>query len=127
MQRSIVGAYPDVSIFLYIVWSNRLEDDSEESADQAAKNFVEDPRVIHFYDPKQRIGKMIAKSLDSNEDEGAWDVYLFYRPGKEWLELPPTPDEWMHQLFESEWADPAHYHTGEDLAKRLGEVMDSLA
>ena len=91
------------------------------------KEFVEDQRVIHFYDPKQRVGRVIAKGLGVTEDEGAWDVYLFYKPGKEWMALPPLPDEYMHQVIESDWADPANYHTGNDLVNRLRDVMKSLA
>lgn len=126
MQQSILEAYPGVDISVYIVWITRLENDSEETAIQAVREFVKDPRVIHFYDPKQRTGKAIAKSLGVTEDEGAWDVYLFYEAGKEWVELPPAPDEYMHQLTESEWADPVHYHTGDDLVDKLHEVMNSL-
>ncbi len=111
---------------VYIVWISRLERDSEETANRAVKEFAEDHRVVHFYDPKQRVGRVIAKGLGVTEDEGAWDVYLFYEPGKEWMGLPPLPDEYMHQLSESEWADQAHYRTGDDLVDRLRKVMNSL-
>ena len=60
------------------------------------------------------------------EDEPAWDIYLFYRPGKEWKGSIPPPDEYMHQMTESEWFDPEHLHTGENLVLRLREVMSSL-
>lgn len=126
MQHSIIEAYPEVGITVYIVWISRLERDSVETAHQAVKYFVEDHRVIHFYDPKQLTGRVIAKSLGATEDVGAWDVYLFYEPGKEWMGFPPLPDEYMHQLTESEWADPAQYHTGDDLVDRLRDVMNSL-
>jgi hypothetical protein len=29
----------------------------------------------------------------------AWDIFLLYRAGVVWGEVPPTPDFWMHQLF----------------------------
>jgi hypothetical protein len=126
VQQSIVEAYPEAEISVYIVWINRLESDSKETTNHAVKVFGKDPRIIHFYDPRQRIGRAVAKSLGVTEDESVWDVYLFYKPGKEWVGLPPVPDEYMHQLTDSAWADPAHYHTGDDLVDRLRDVMNSI-
>jgi hypothetical protein len=36
---------------------------------------------------------------DYETTRSAWDVYLFYEPGVEWVHrVPPTPTQWAHQL-----------------------------
>ncbi len=99
-----------------------LEGDSEEAAILSAATFSGDSRFEQFYDPNQLVGKSVAQSLGVEEDVVAWDIYLFYGIGELWTESPPIPVEWMHQLVNSEWADPAHLYRGEDLINRLRDV-----
>jgi hypothetical protein len=93
-----------------------LPGDSEATAKEKAAIF-NDPRVRQFYDPDQLSGKAIAESLGYN-GKFAWDIYLFYQSGGEWIEAPPAPACWMHQISES-WASRNHFHTGDDLVKEL--------
>lgn len=81
-------------------------------------------RVRQFYDPNQRAGKAIAESVGW-KGKVAWDIYLFYPAGRSWAKRPPTPSVWMHQLGEP-WADPEHYHSGDDLVQALFETMKHL-
>ena len=126
MQKSIIEAFPSADISLYIVWINRLKGDSKAVADQVAKKFVQDSRVIPYYDPEQRLGHTLTKSLSGIEAEAAWDIYLFYDQGKTWERLPPSPDEYMHQMTKSGWADPAQFYTGNDLVNKLVSVMNNF-
>jgi len=57
----------------------------------------------------------------------AWDIYLFYERGSVWTGEPPVPVAWMHQLEGSRWADPAHFHSGEDLVRELDRTLRRLA
>ena len=91
-----------------------------EKARIEAGNFM-DPRVHHYYDPNRRSGEAIAGSL-GHKDRVAWDIYLFYAGGATWIETPPPPTVWMHQLSET-WLDRGHYHTGDDLVRELSRAM----
>ncbi|UCE56453.1 MAG: hypothetical protein JSV31_13705 [Desulfobacterales bacterium] len=100
-----------------------LPGDSEATAKEKAVIF-NDSRVRQFYDPDQRSGRTIAESLDYN-GKVAWDIYLFYQSGGEWIEAPPAPVCWMHQINKS-WASRSHYHTGDDLLKELYTAVKKL-
>jgi hypothetical protein len=93
-----------------------LPGDSEVTAKEKAVIF-KDPRVRQFYDPDQLSGKAIAESLGYN-GKVAWDIYLFFAAGDEWIQNPPVPNCWMHQISEN-WASRSHFHTGDDLLKEL--------
>ena len=75
------------------------------------------PNVRHFYDPNQLSMKSIAESIGW-KGKVAWDIYLFYDKNVEWIEDPPYPKAWIHQLEDS-WADPDHYYTGKALVEEL--------
>lgn len=93
-------------------------------AKESARIFS-DPRIHQFYDPDKRSGKAIARSVGC-EGRVAWDIYLFYTAGIEWIEDPPVPTAWIHQLNES-WADREHFHRGDDLVKELFKTMQRLS
>ena len=100
-----------------------LSDDARATAGPSAR-IIDDPRVRHFHDPEKRAGKAIAEGLGS-EGAVAWDTYLFYASGSEWTDGPPAPIDWMHQVPGS-WADPARFHTGDDLLQELHKAMKRL-
>jgi hypothetical protein len=114
-------------VVVIVVWLPMLEGDTEAAAQGAADTILADPRVRHLYDPERHAGRAIARHLGAEQDQVAWDIYLFYEPGAEWREAPPTPAAWMHQLTNSRWADPAHYHSGQDLVEELEETMKRLS
>jgi hypothetical protein len=124
VQRSVIAAFQDADISVSIVWINMLENDSPAAAEKSAQIIV-DPRVRHFHDPERRAGRAIAQAL-GGQDDIAWDIYLFYPKGSEWLDRPPMPITWMHQLMPSNWADAAHQHCGGDLAAQLCDFMIRL-
>ena len=101
-----------------------LQGDMELRAQESAR-IIDDPRVRHFHDPEKRSGKAIAQSL-GGKGKVAWDIYLFYAKGSEWVEDPPRPTDWMHQCSSNGWADPAHFHFGDDLVEELHKTMKRL-
>lgn len=123
MQTSIINKFPNADICICIVWIKKLPGDSQLTAKKAAEMFTED-RVRHFYDPIKSSGKAIAKRLGWTE-QIAWDIYMFYEAGVEWVKTPPQPAYWMHQLTDS-WADREHYRTGDDLVNELSVTMERL-
>lgn len=124
MRRAILDSYPHAAISVSIVWINMLRGDTEAAAKRSARS-IDDPRIRHFYDPEKRAGKAIAQSFGA-EDKIAWDIYLFYDRGVQWVDGPPAPIDWMHQLRASSWADAARYHVGDRLAEKLRETMKRL-
>jgi hypothetical protein len=124
VQRAILRDFPDADISVCIVWINMLPLDGLATAKLSAR-IIADPRACHLHDPEKLAGKAIAQSL-GGKDKVAWDIYLFYKAGDEWNDGPPAPIRWAHQLQGSEWADSAHYHSGDDLIKELHEIMQDL-
>jgi len=123
VQASIINRFPSADICISIVWIKKLSGDSEQKAKKAAAMF-KDPRVAHFWDSNQSLGKVIANCLGWTGNV-AWDIYLFYNSGVEWTGAPPRPIYWMHQLKDS-WADKEHFHTGDGLVKELLNCMTKL-
>jgi len=120
VQRSIIEGFPHADISVSIVWIDMLPKDTETGAEGSA-HIIDDPRVRHFHDPARRSGEAIAASLGW-KDYVAWDIYLFYQSGSRWLDGPPTPDHFAHQLPR----DSAHFRTGDDLVRELREAMKRL-
>ncbi len=85
---------------------------------------IPDLRVQHFYDVHKLAGRAVARALGS-DGKIAWDTYLFFDKTSGWNDSPPLPAEWMHQLGDP-WADPAHYHGGDDLVAQLHHCMIRL-
>ena len=100
-----------------------LSNDSDVAAKNSAKN-ISHKSIQHFYDPDRLSGRAIAESVGW-KDRVAWDIYLFYVAGADWIEGPPVPAAWMHQLNEN-WADREHFRTGEYLAKELYSTVKAL-
>jgi hypothetical protein len=97
-----------------------LPEDTKAHAERSAR-LIDDPLVRHFHDPTKRSGEAIAASLGW-KDQVAWDIYLFYEAGSRWIDGPPAPADFMHQL---PW-DPVHFRTGDDLVRELHQAMKRL-
>jgi hypothetical protein len=123
VQRSVFESFPDADISGSIVWINMLQGDTHATAQESAR-ILDDARVRHFHDPRRRTGKAIARSL-GGQSEVAWDIYLFFAEGRNWVGEPPPPVEWTHQLSAG-WADPEHLRFGDDLVKELHRIMKKL-
>ena len=120
VQRSIIEGFPHADISVSIVWINMLPEDTEAHAGRSAR-IINDPRVRHFHDPAKRSGQAIAASLGW-KDYVVWDIYLFYEAGSRWLDGPPAPAHFAHQLPR----DSAHFRTGDDLVRELREATNRL-
>ena len=120
VQSSIIEGFPHADISVSVVWIDMLPKDAEAGAERSAR-IISDPRVQHFHDPAKRSGQTIAASLGW-EGYVAWDIYLFYQSGSRWIDGPPSPVHFAHQLPR----DSAHFRTGDDLVHELREAMKRL-
>ncbi len=123
MQNGILKRFPHADLGLLVIWISMMSGDTCEAAQTAAGKFA-DKRVKQFYDPRQLAGRAFAKSL-GHDDRVAWDIYLFYPPGAQWRDLPPQPEEFMHQLRDG-WADQRRLFEDERLRAKLTETMKLL-
>ena len=126
MKQAIMERFSTADMSIALVWIDGVEEDDLDAARHRAKT-IDDPRSRHFHDPNRLAGKAIATVL-GGEGKIAWDIYLFFDPASTWTHRPPMPLHYLHQLDPEsvKWADPAHYHTGDDLIDQLNQVMRRL-
>ena len=123
VNESVVKAYPSADISIFVVWIDILPSDDYAAAQRVAGIF-NDARVRQFHDPNRLVGDAFANGL--LDQPPAWDMYLLYAasPQKLWVDHPPRPTEWMHQLGSA--ADPARERSGHDLVVGLYDAMTNL-
>lgn len=64
-----------------------------------AAGLFPDPRVRHFWDPDEDLGRAMTAALTDRPIGPLWDAYLLYAPDAGWTgDLPDGPAFWMHQL-----------------------------
>ena len=98
-----------------------LRGDGPDSARTAAQS-LQANHLVHFYDPRRRIGKAFAPRLNAGRAV-VWDVYLFFPVGSRWEESAPSPAQWAHQL-DATWADAARFRWDEELSRWLHKVTE---
>lgn len=50
---------------------------------------LDDPRVVHYWDERKRVGRFFAdKDPESSDPDVVWDAYYLYGPDAEWLTRP---------------------------------------
>ena len=97
VQDSVLSRIPSRDLAVYVVWEPIFKSDDLRASRRATILFPDD-RVTHYWAPTLDVGKLFQAPLGL-KDEVAWDVYLVYRPGREWeTGTPPAPDDFMHQL-----------------------------
>jgi hypothetical protein len=127
IRESILDKYPAKDISIAVVWVDMVAGDDKASALQTAK-ILNDPRISHYYDANNIIGRAFAQTLGASPQEAkakpAWDIYMFYPKGESWTDLPPKPNDYTHQLksYDGKWIDPNHYYYREDMYRKLAEL-----
>jgi len=106
VQDSVLSRIPNRDLAVYVVWEPIFKSDDLRASRRATVLFPDD-RVTHYWASTLDVGELFQDPLGLT-DEVAWDVYLVYRPGREWIvfghdgidtpENPPAPDDFMHQL-----------------------------
>ncbi len=124
VNESVVTAYPSADVSISIVWIDILVRDDYAAAQRMARIF-NDPRVRQFHDPNGLVGDAFAKGL--LDQPPAWDIYLLYAatPQRLWVDSPPKPTEWMHQIGFRD-AAPARRRGGRALVVGLYDAMSDL-
>lgn len=121
MQEAIIDGFPQADISVSLVWIRMLPLDNKATARYRALN-LRDARIRHFFDPHKRVGKAVAQAFGA-PGKVAWDMYMFFPAGVEWVSLPPLPAVYAHQLTDG-WIDPARCFRGDELTKELNRLMN---
>ena len=108
-------------VVVSIVWIPMLPGDCENAA-RAATALIPDARARHYFDPDRQAGCASATRM-GGEGKIAWDMYLFFPADVTWEDEPPLPMDWVHQLGETAWADPARCYRGDDLVSALEGLL----
>ena len=110
----------DESLKGMIAWVPMVKGDS---ALEAAELVSPDERfILQSWDAKLSVSEAFAKTLKLNGP--AWDVYLIYQPGVQWIgENPPVPSFWMHQLEKTSGADPTLHLRPAKLQRELRNAL----
>jgi hypothetical protein len=99
-----VLSLPSTSDFrLYIVWLPVLANDTRQAAAGVQEQLPVDHRLAHFWDHDLSVSQAYHRVLQLGQRQRrhrvAWDMFLLYGAGVVWLDTPPVPGFWMHQLF----------------------------
>lgn len=124
IQHALLDAFPG-ALDVGLIWIPMLAGDTAAAIEQTAATFA-DEDIVQFVDPDRSIGRLIASSVGGNEDEDiAWDIYLYYDSTARWTSGPPEPTDWVHQLAPSSWTPPERYRCscGDDLTESLHQLQ----
>lgn len=83
-------AYPNADIDVTAIWFNMLFSDSRGRWDAT---LLTDPRVTHYWDPDQEVGRWFDQNeqsigFDFNRGPVVWDSFLLFGPEATWTATP---------------------------------------
>jgi len=97
VQKDVLQPIESEDLAVYAVWEPILRTDDVRAA-RRSTTLLPDPRVADLWVDSQAVGRLFQTPIHL-ATEPAWDVYLVYPPGVEWIgDTPPAPVFFMHQL-----------------------------
>ncbi len=85
-------------VAVYVVWVPELG--ARERHVAGATRLMSDPRVTHYWDQEEAVGKSYAKQILGIDDFALWDFYMLFDRAASWRDAhEPVPRVWMHQLY----------------------------
>jgi hypothetical protein len=95
------GIVGDPSIVALVLWVAMLSGDGPDAAAVAATRFSADGSALHYWEeegwPVSTRLRPVLGLGPHDAARSAWDVYLLYEPGIEWLDDdPPVPNAWAY-------------------------------
>ena len=80
---------------MFVVSSSQLGAKKKDAAN--AIELMQGENIHHYWDGDRRVGAA-AQFFVPGLESPAWDLWMLYKPGREWAEEVPEPDWWEHQL-----------------------------
>jgi hypothetical protein len=90
VQSDILEKNPNAKLKVYAVWFNMIPTDSRWLRQ---RRWLDDPRVVHFWDEEKLAGRFYAEHVTRAGDV-EWDAFFLYRPDASWAESPPEAMSW---------------------------------
>jgi hypothetical protein len=122
VQKYVLDALQDPRLQVYVVWEQVQKEDSRQAAAEST-SFLADPRATHFWSDSRFAGKSFQRAVGLTKFP-AWDVFLVFGPGKQWLADAPEPSYFMHNLLGNSELPKDRHLNGQKLAE---EVRQQLA
>lgn len=108
---------------VFVIWTPRHPGDNREQA-VAATTIVPDSRATHFWDASGRMPRHYGKLLGlPKNDQFAWDTYMVFGHDAEWIQAPPPPDDWMHQMSKALGQTHRRWLDGDEFAKTVARMV----
>ena len=82
-QSEVMDKYVDEDLKAYVVWMPMLASDER---DKWKASLLDDPRMTHFWNENQAVGRWFTENLESCDVLGpvAWDAYYLYDEAATW-------------------------------------------
>jgi hypothetical protein len=129
VSTSVLEKHPDADLGITVVWTDRWPMDGPVMARKSAAIIdPTDKRVRHFHESGRGLGKAVARTLGwespDDDDNAAWDIYLFWPAGVRWDDQMPPPAIVVHQL--ANHRDEPAFRTGDGLVTALHEATAKI-
>ncbi len=111
----------DASIKVFVLWSPILENDNRFAA-QKATSYLNDARVEHFWDLWTFGVNHFTKQFNYPGKELAWDIFVLYEPGAEWILPGPAPDP--HYWMQHRGLDVGPDYTQSELQAQIKKLLE---
>ena len=87
VQQEVLDKYADEDLKTYAVWMPMLASDSRDRWKAA---LVDDPRMTHYWNGDQAVGKWFTDNVKSCKALGpvAWDAYYLFDADAKWEDAP---------------------------------------
>jgi len=84
LPKRRLDKHPDAKLEVYAVWFNMIRTDSRWLRQ---KRWLDDSRVVHFWDEEKLAGRFWAENVTQAGDI-EWDAFFLYGPDASWGERP---------------------------------------
>ena len=84
VQSEILKTNQSPNLRVYAVWFSMIPSD-DRSRWNWTGGVLDDPRVLHYWDEKKRVGRFYAgKDPESDDPDVAWDSFYVYGSDAKW-------------------------------------------
>ena len=88
MQSEILETNQSSNLRVYVVWFSMIPTDARSRWNWTG-GILDDPRVLHYWDDKKKVGRFYAgKDPESDDPDVVWDTFYLYGSDAKWGEKP---------------------------------------
>lgn len=88
MQSEILNTNQAPNLRVYVVWFSMIPSGARSRWNWTG-GILDDPRVLHYWDEKKRVGRFYAgKDPESDDPDVVWDAFYLYGRDAKWIEKP---------------------------------------